>query len=261
MNLFGQAAYPVRLDWGPTGARACAADLSIVVDVLTFSTAVTVAVERGAEVFPCPWRDPRAHELARTHDAVVAVGRLEGAKADEPAPSLSPAGLLDGPMVPRLVLPSPNGSTIAAALADAGARVAVGCLRNASAAAALASRFLAQRASVLLVAAGERWEADASLRPALEDHLGAGAIAQVLRELGHAHALSPEAAAAADLFTATRPALAATLRSCVGGRELTERGFADDVEVAGALDASAVVPVLRQGRFVALTDGPGHRPD
>ena len=33
------------------------------------------------------------------------------------------------------------------------------------------------------------------------------------------------------------------------GRELIERGFAQDVELAGELDASDVVPVLRQGSF------------
>ncbi|MDP9822983.1 hypothetical protein [Nocardioides massiliensis] len=51
-DLFGQGEFGVRLDWGPTGAQATRADVAVVVDVLSFSTPVTVAVERGMRVFP-----------------------------------------------------------------------------------------------------------------------------------------------------------------------------------------------------------------
>ncbi|WP_261765559.1 hypothetical protein [Actinotalea fermentans] len=37
----------------------------------------------------------------------------------------------------------------------------------------------------------------------------------------------------------------------LGGRELQVAGFGADVEVASALDASPVVPVLVDGAFVA----------
>lgn len=83
-------------------------------------------------VLPYAWRGPDAADFATRHDAVVAVGRLEALRDGAPAaPSLSPAGLLRCEPVPRLVLPSPNGSTIAAALSAGGSVVAVGCLRNA----------------------------------------------------------------------------------------------------------------------------------
>ncbi|BAS15848.1 lipoprotein [Arthrobacter sp. Hiyo8] len=44
---------------GLDGARAVAsgADLAVVVDVLTFTTCVSVAVDRGAIVFPYAWKD------------------------------------------------------------------------------------------------------------------------------------------------------------------------------------------------------------
>lgn len=251
VDPFGQDRHAVRLDWGPTGAGACAADLNIVVDVLSFSTAVTVAVERGVQVLPCPWRDPRADEFARAHDAVLAVGRLEATRVEGP-PMLSPAGLLRGLPVPRLVLPSPNGSTIAARLGALGAEVAIGCLRNAAAVSAVAARTLAEGRSIAIVAAGERWAIDDSLRPALEDHLGAGAIACNLRELGYARVMSPEATAAAELFAASRSRISELLQECVGGRELIDKGFADDVTVACEMDAATVVPVLRHGVFQPL---------
>ncbi|MEV0095209.1 hypothetical protein [Streptomyces sp. NPDC050738] len=93
--------------------------------------------------------------------------------ADEASPwSLSPAALRRAPFVPRLVLPSPNGSAIAAAAGESA--VLAGSLRNASA----VGRWLADRGygtldrPVAVIASGERWP-DGSLRPALEDLLGA----------------------------------------------------------------------------------------
>jgi 2-phosphosulfolactate phosphatase len=102
-----------------------------------------------------------------------------------------------------------------------------------------------------VIAAGERWSYDDSLRPALEDQLGAGAILSALSALGHADSLSPEAGAAAELFDAGVATLSERLRSCVGGRELTSRGFASDVDVAADLNSSRIVPVLTGGAFSA----------
>lgn len=254
-GMFGQEAYRVRFDWGPTGARELSADVAVVVDVLSFSTSVTVAVERGTRVFPYPWKDARAAAFASEHDAVLAVGRLEASKAGGmPRPSLSPANLLTGEPVPCLVLPSPNGSTICAALAAAGGEVAVGCLRNAGAVAHWLGPFLAAGRSVAVIAAGERWAGDDSLRPALEDHLGAGAILAALAERGHGDRMSPESHTAADVFTAARHEVAARMRGCVGGRELAAKGFAEDVEVAAAQDVSRVVAVLDDGAFTVGID-------
>lgn len=247
---YDQRAYDLRLDWGPAGASSLAADVAVVVDVLSFSTSVTVAVERGMTVYPSRWRGAQADALATRHDAVLALGRLEVDRSGGPAtvPTLSPATLLTCDPVPRLVLPSPNGSTIAAALQDTGSEVVIGCLRNARAVAAHLAVALGQGRSVAIVAAGERWQGDDSLRPALEDHLGAGAILACVADLATARP-SPEARAAADLFQAVRPRLAATLRDCVGGRELIGRGFGADVEVAADLAASTTVPVLSAGAF------------
>jgi 2-phosphosulfolactate phosphatase len=250
LEQYGQEDYRVRLDWGPTGARAGRADLSVVVDVLSFSTSVCIAVERGMQVCPSPWRGAEAAAFAERHDAVLAVGRADAAKDRAMlAPTLSPAGLLAGPVVPRLVLPSPNGSTIAASLLDTGSVVAIGCLRNATATAERLAMALDEGLSVAVIAAGERWAEDGSLRPALEDHLGAGAILTALTRFGHDDELSPEAAAAAGLFQAAGDRLVEWLRGCVSGRELTERGFGSDVDVAAQLDASRVVPVLTDGWF------------
>ncbi|MFE3445041.1 2-phosphosulfolactate phosphatase [Nocardia sp. NPDC059180] len=249
-DLFGQGDFDVRLDWGPLGATTVRADVSVVVDVLSFSTSVTVAVERGMRVFPFRWKGEHAEKFAAMNNAVLAVGRLEATKRGSvPAPSLSPAGLLACELIPRLVLPSPNGSAIAEALRATGSTIAAGCLRNASAVAEWLVPALESRRSVAVVAAGERWSDDDSLRPALEDHLGAGAILSRLVALGYGDRFSPEAWAAVDLFDAGVDHLSERMHNCVGGRELTSKGFSADVDVAADIDASSLVPVLVDGAF------------
>jgi len=253
-DLFGQGDFDVRLDWGPIGAGATEADVSVIVDVLSFSTSVTVAVERGMRVFPYRWKAAQAEEFADQHDAILAVGRLEASKDGAlPAPSLSPACLLACEPVPRLVLPSPNGSTIAAALLESNSSVAIGCLRNAQAVVQWLTPAIEAGQSIAVIAAGERWSYDNSLRPALEDHLGAGAILSGLVALGHNAVLSPEAWAAVELFDAGLSSLDERMRNCVGGRELTSKGYTTDVDVAADLDASSIVPVLVDGAFIAAT--------
>ena len=69
-------------------------------------------------------------ELAEREGAVLAAGR-RAASAGHPW-SLSPAALRAAPAPERLVLPSPNGSAIAAA-APPGVTVVAACLRNATA--------------------------------------------------------------------------------------------------------------------------------
>ncbi|GHC46548.1 2-phosphosulfolactate phosphatase [Streptomyces flavofungini] len=245
---FSQAGYGVRFEWGTSGAKRLAPAVSclVIVDVLSFTTSVSVAVESGSRVFPYPWRDESATAFARQMDARLAVGRRA---VTEASPwSLSPAALRRAPLAPRLVLPSPNGSAIAASAS--GVDVAAGSLRNATAVA----RWLADRGHgtpehpVGVIASGERWP-DGTLRPALEDLLGAGAVISALREHGGS-ALSPEAATAASAFVAAVD-VGDAVASCSSGRELADGGYAEDVAIATELDASAVVPVLTHGAFVA----------
>ncbi|WP_209307557.1 2-phosphosulfolactate phosphatase [Geodermatophilus sp. DF01_2] len=246
VDPWGQQGYGVRFDWGPTGAARADSRLGVlvVVDVLSFSTSVSVVVDRGGAVYPAAWRDARAQALAREEDAVLAVGRRE--VTGEHPWSLSPAALRAAPVPARLVLPSPNGSAVAAAAAGV---VVAACLRNACAVADwLHPAYGTTRAPVTVVAAGERWP-DGSLRPALEDLLGAGAVLAAVQERGDA-SLSPEAEAAAAAFRATA-SVPDTVHRCASGLELAAGGFAGDVEVAVEVDVSPVVPLLRNRAFRA----------
>ena len=249
-SWFSQDGHDLRLDWGPNGLRtlAPASDVVVVVDVLRFTTAVDVALGRGAVVHPYRWHDGSEHAYAAENDAVVAEPTTSTALG--PPWSLSPASLSSLPEGQRLVLPSPNGSALCAGAAEAGARgVFAGCLRNATAVARAAHEAASGRV-VAVIAAGERWNGTTGgLRPCVEDLLGAGAIAATLEACGRSP--SPEARVAIAAFAAARSDLAATIAESGSGRELSERGMGDDLAWAADLDVSNLAPRLEGDRFVA----------
>jgi 2-phosphosulfolactate phosphatase len=224
----------IRCEWGSAGLTHCLAssEAVIIVDVLSFSTCVDVAVSQGAQVYPFGTADDSAVAFAEAQGAILA------SRDRRVGFSLSPASLRSLPAGARLVLPSPNGSALS--LATGRLPTFAGCLRNA---AAVAGAARASGRRITVIAAGERWP-DGSLRFALEDLLGAGAL------IGHlVGTQSPEAMAAVALFSALESRLPEVLRSCASGRELIERGSADDLPIAAALNASDAAPVLVGGAY------------
>jgi 2-phosphosulfolactate phosphatase len=239
-----QSAAAVRFEWGPTGAAALEATAGclVVIDVLSFTTAVTVATGRGIAVLPWRLSDPGAEALAAANGAELAVRRRD--MSGEHPWSLSPGALTSAPFTPRLVLPSPNGSAIAAAARGV---VVAACLRNAAAAAAWALQhgYGTDERPIAVIASGERWP-DGSLRPALEDGLGAGAVLAHLSAAGCR--LSAEAAAMATTYKATVD-VGEAVRASASALELKAVGFSSDVDVAVELGVDAHVAVLADGAF------------
>lgn len=209
----------VRIGWGAHGLDAIAThvDYVVIVDVLSFSTACAVAREAGAVVVP--------HDPDRPPPADVFVA---GARSLE-RPSLSPSSLLQLDPGTRIVIPSPNGSRLLVRAREHGLSARTGCFRDVSEVA----RALAGHGTVGLIAAGERWP-DGSIRFALEDWLGVGAI--VARLDGPA---SVEARSARAAFEAAADDLVDTIAQCASGRELVRRGFESDVVLAATLDGAS----------------------
>ena len=230
-----QVDWQIRFEWGPTGLAAIGGHDVVIVDVLRFTTAVCAGVEQGARIYPHRWKDDSARTFADSVGAILAGG------SDPLGPSLSPVRLSHLQPDDRVVLPSPNGSTCAALAHAAGARVYAACLRNAT---AVAEHLAGSEGPVTVVAAGERWP-DGSLRPALEDLLGAGAVLAAL-----SGSRSPEAEAAATLWSSAKDRVGPLIRGCASGLEQVERGWADDLDYAIEFDASDVVPMLVDGAFV-----------
>jgi 2-phosphosulfolactate phosphatase len=257
VTVFEQDGFDLRVEWGLDGVRAlgphCA--VLVIVDVLVFTTTVDVALGQGARVLPMPWRDERAVEAARAAGATVTPSGLTRADGDHPADvvartggwTLRPSSLVGLPPETVLAIATPNGATLSAAAAETGTTVLAGCLRNASAVAAAAAEIAGDR-PVGIVPAGERWRPAETLRPSVEDHVGAGAIAAAVP--GRA-APSAEASLAVQAYRGVAGRVPALLAESVSGRELAAAGVPRDVELAGEVDVSAVVPLLSAGVFSA----------
>lgn len=235
MMSFGQEVYRVRFEWGMDGLIALKTSVAaiVIVDVLSFSTCVDIAVSNGATIFPHGERGERAIEYATRNNAIAA-----DHERNSTGFTLSPASLANIPSGTRLVLPSPNGSRLS--FEHHGVPIFTACLRNANAVAEYLNKCVG---SIGVIAAGEQWP-NGSLRPALEDHIGAGALIAML-----SGTRSPEAEAGVAVFESVQSHLKSTLDSCGSGRELIDRGFAYDVALAAELNVSNAVPMLDRNAY------------
>ncbi|MBE9018311.1 2-phosphosulfolactate phosphatase [Chroococcidiopsidales cyanobacterium LEGE 13417] len=235
--IFNQSEFDLRCEWGMNGVMQLApiSDVVVIVDVLSFSTCVEIATNRGAIIFPYRWQDDTAIAYARSVNAILA-SRRRTASAGY---SLSPSSLERIPVGTRLVLPSPNGATLS--LQTGNTLTVSGCLRNCQAIAEFAQSC---GTKITVIPAGERWE-DGSLRPSLEDAIGAGAILSYL----HGNP-SPEAKAAMATFQMFRADLASALNQCSSGKELISRGFSRDLELATAFNVSDCIPIFRDRAYI-----------
>ena len=208
-------------------------DVVIIVDVLSFSTCVDVATGMGVTVYPYRWKDGTARHYANEIGAELAGNRGQS----ESGFSLSPASFYGKAVPSKLVLPSPNGSTLS--LATGITKTLCGCLRNAE---AIAHYAMQLGNKIAVIPAGEHWHDD-SLRPAFEDLIGAGAIISFL--LG---SLSPESKSALDVFRQNVD-IYSQLKNCSSGKELIAKGFENDVRIAAEFNLSKNVPILRDGAY------------
>lgn len=230
-------------------------DLVVVVDVLSFSTSVVEVVAReGIAYCYSPEELDRSggrEVVGRAHDAVV-LSKQRRVGAGEV--SLSPASLQSIPIGQRVVMTSLNGGRCAAAAASA-PWVGIGCLTNRTAVARRIEELLVGGAAdrCTVVPCAEVWSgpfmasqvgdlgdlAAMLVRPSSEDLLGAGAI---VAALDPSLLRSVEASAASAVFESQAGRLVSAVQDCVSGRELRERGYDVDVDIATRLDAHPVVP-------------------
>ena len=109
MPYYDQEQFDIRCEWAMPGVEQIAAEVIVIVDVISFTTSVDVALGRGAAIFPYRWKDDSAIEYARERNAELASSRGQpGSKY-----SLAPSSLINAPSGLRLVLASPNGSGLA----------------------------------------------------------------------------------------------------------------------------------------------------
>jgi len=214
-----------------------------VVDVLRASTSIVTLLERGVPaVIPAASVDharalrkrlPGHHLLCGEQGGLAPPGFDYGNSPAEFA-----AAALDGRPA---ILATSNGTRILSDLAQAPA-VLVGALVNREAAArallALATEHGCDATIVCAAAPGGR-------SIALEDALGAGAIAEAALRLDPTTVRPTDAALfARDAFIAAAADLRTELAASRHGAELIAAGLAADIEYCARLDASTTVPLL-----------------
>ena len=237
-----QNTYRCRLDWGRHGTQQAAerGDVLVIVDVLSFSTAATTATYYGGIIYPCT-QDEDIAAFAQHVGGVAAVQRRN--VPEKGRFSLSPSTFVDIESETRVVLASPNGATCSRYACQVPC-LFVGALVNAQAVAVAVSQVVEeQRLNVTVIACGERWRTpteDGTLRVAVEDYLGAGAILSYLQL-----EKSPEARVCEGAFLHIRNDLSNVLWECESGCELREKGFGGDVQHAAQLNMYDVAPIMR----------------
>lgn len=235
MRWFDQHDYDIRCEWGADGIQhlAPSTDVFVIVDVMSFSSCVSIATACGGIVYPFATLDQSAQDFAVSKNATLAT-RENGLL-------LRPSALTTLEDGAKLVLPSPNGSTLTTLTGNI--PTLAGCLRNAV---TVAERAQALSHSVTVIPAGERWAESKTLRPAIEDWVGAGAI------IHHMHGTkSPEAHLAEQAFLFARHRLADFLLESGSARELLERSGEDDLALILDLNADSCAPLLVDGAYRA----------
>ena len=219
-------------------------DVLIVVDVLSFTTAVEVALTHGLEVLPFGSGDAAAYA---TSEKAMVVGDPASGLAGSPTAiaEYSEASHSAG----RLLIPESSGSALCFGLIEHPATVVAASLRNRT---AVAEWVLARQAEkgdrfrVAVIATGDE-RAD-GIRFAAEDLLGAGAVIDALAVVGIDYC-SPEAAVATAAFGALKRATGHLISASVSGQEVLAMGLRSDIDLASEIDVSRTVPVLRGNLF------------
>lgn len=235
--IYNQQEFDIRLEWGLRGVEELSpiSDVIVIVDVLSFSTCVDIATKKGAVIFPYRWKDHTAIEYAKNLNAELADFRRKYTDGF----SLSPTSLLNIKPKTKLILPSPNGSTLS--LSTGTTPTLCGSLRNAKAVATMANNY---GNKISIIAAGEQWS-NKTLRVAFEDLVGAGAIISYLKGC-----LSPESKVGLTIFNNSKATLLKDIKKCSSGKELIDRGFEKDILLACDFNSSDNVPVLIDKYFI-----------
>ncbi len=242
-NIFDQSPYQCRMDWGVRGVQEASkrGDIIVVVDILSFSSAITNAVHQGVIIYPFP-REGDINEFGKQVDAEVCI--LERSRARELGlPSLSATSFNESHKNKKFVISSINGATCVKAAGENN-YIFIGCFLNVSAVANTINQIQKEKnINITVIASGERWSSDEGepkeLRPSIEDYLGAGAILELLDGTK-----SPESKVCISAYKNSKSELNELILDSSSGRELMNIGFPEDVKFSSQLDIFTEVPLL-----------------
>jgi 2-phosphosulfolactate phosphatase len=246
---YDQSPFECRVEWGQRGAREAAerGDITIIVDVLSFSSTVVTATIHGASISPYP---PPINDAAKLYAQEIGAD-LVWSRADAEkygGHSLSPLSFKPDDSAKKFVFCSMNGAACTWVAKKVPALL-IGCLLNASAVAEVANQLkISTGANITVIPCGEKWldclENENKLRPAIEDYLGAGSILSKLNGTK-----SPEAQVCIGSFEHSQKKLKELIWDCGSGRELRQRGYEEDVKYCSQFDIYQAVPLLVENQF------------
>ncbi|MGH7593859.1 MAG: 2-phosphosulfolactate phosphatase [Gemmatimonadales bacterium] len=224
----------------------------VVIDVLRATTTICAALHHGARAVIVAAETDEATRLEQalgTADVVLA-GERNSIRIDGFRLGNSPGEMTPGEVQGKtVVMTTTNGTR--ALLATAGAReVIVGAAVNLTAAGERARAGLQVHGDLLILCAGREHGFG------LDDAYIAGCVA--VRALGgrrRRKGLNDAALVAVDLVSRYRDRIERVLALSHAGRELTARGFRDDVAAAAMVDAHPVLPLFHERRIALAGDG------
>lgn len=224
----------------------------LVIDVLRATSTICAALHHGARaVVPAAdTEDATRLEQALGAGDVVLAGERNSVRIPGFQLGNSPGEMsADAVQGKTLVMTTTNGTL--ALLATAGAReVVVAAAVNLTAAGEFARAALEQHGDLLLLCAGR----DHGF--GLDDAYIAGCLA--VRALGgrrRRQGLNDAALVSVDLVIRYRDRVERVLALSRAGRELSARGFREDVEAASIIDAHPVLPFFRERRITLGANG------
>lgn len=248
--LLDHLPYVCNVEWGIRGAREAAerGDIIIIVDVLSFSSTVITALSHGAVIYPYP-PNLNGKLFAEQVGAEFILGRAEAAKHG--LPTLSPISFSQEHANKKYVLSSLNGA-MCTWVASKVPALLIGSLLNGSSVSSIANQLRLQlNTNITVVPCGEQWndvrESENSLRPCIEDYLGAGAILSNLNGTK-----SPESEVCIGAFQSAKQKINEIIWECESGRELRNRGYEKDVKHCSRWDVYQTVPILNNNHFVSV---------
>jgi 2-phosphosulfolactate phosphatase len=218
----------------------------VMIDILRASTVLCTALAHGArEIIPVDDIDKaRLLRAELSDDDTLLCGERGGEKLPGFDLGNSPAEYtVEAVGGKKLIFASTNGSVALAAAPD-GAEVVVAGLVNLSAAADYIAKL---NRPTLIACAGK------VSRFCYEDAVGAGAlIARLWERDEHLEIVNDGAVAAQSLWDQCKADSSVATWQCEHGKFLIGLGFGNDLSVCAAIDSIPVVPVMRDGRLVAL---------
>jgi 2-phosphosulfolactate phosphatase len=220
----------------------------VIVDVLRATTTIAFAVSRGARVLALA---DDAEALARAKqlgDTAILAGEHMGTQLPGFHCNNSPTELARFDLAGKTVVMVTTNGTKAIAACETAQRVFAGALVNAPALGRALCKTGELERDLAIICAGRNTGA-----LALEDMLGAGAIASAVEEAtrGGDLWLADGARLARDFFHLHRPDLSRAVAGSDAAQELVEKGYADDVVTCGTLGELVTAPYLVGGLFTA----------